>query len=242
MIKLEGLFGFKLKDKFEEEKFKIINKQDQIQDDWDDDALNEFIYEIENPLIPNEMFSEYWLRCSSKDKTITNIGAAFSQKNFPMYDPLELTRDLACYFVDTYSENYFIEWCYQDTKQENAQRKKRHMELKKSLSNLNYYNKKPAWQDEWGICKYSFLLYEKNSEYERNYNRIMGRTMGEKDPIHLLINLGGQEGEMLEIHVEVNLGSFSLPYFSDLEHYATHDEDFIPWDKIGNELQDETGL
>ena len=37
------------------------------------------------------MFSEYWLRCSSKDKTITSIGAAFSQKNFPMYDPLELT-------------------------------------------------------------------------------------------------------------------------------------------------------
>ena len=48
MIKLEGLFGFKLKDKFEEGKFKIIKKQDQIQDDWDDDALNEFIYEIEN--------------------------------------------------------------------------------------------------------------------------------------------------------------------------------------------------
>ena len=223
MIKLEGLFGFKLKDKFEEEKFKIIKKQDQIQDDWDDDALNEFIYEIENPLIPNEMFSEYWLRCSSKDKTITNIGAAFSQKNFPMYDPLELTRDLACYFVETYSENYFIEWCYQNTKEENALRKKRNMELNKVLSkNLQT----PARQDEWGICKYSFLLYEKHAE---------------QDPIHLLINLGGQEGEMLEIHVEVNLGSFSLPYYSDLEHCATNDE-YTPWDEIGKALQDETGL
>ena len=81
--------------------------------------------------------------------------------------------------------------------------------------------------DEWGICKYSFLLYEKHVE---------------KDPIHLLIDLGGQEGEMLEIHVEVNLGSFSLPYFSDLEHYATHDEDFNPWNEIGKELHDTTGL
>lgn len=133
MTKLEGLFGFKLKDKFEEEKFKIIKKQDQIQDDWDpDDELNEFYYEIEKPLIPNEMFSEYNLRCSSKDKTLTCIGAKLSQKNFPMYNPLELTRDLACYFVDTYSENYFIEWCYQDTKQENVQIKKRYMELNQS--------------------------------------------------------------------------------------------------------------
>ena len=90
MTKLEGLFGFKLKDKFEEEKFKIIYKQDQIQDDWDDDALNEFIYEIENPLIPNEMFSEYWIGCSSVDKTITSIGANISQKSYPIYEPQEL--------------------------------------------------------------------------------------------------------------------------------------------------------
>ena len=53
-----------------------------------------------------------------------------------MYDPLELTRDLACYFVDTYSENYFIEWCYQDTLQANALRKKRNMELNKESQYL----------------------------------------------------------------------------------------------------------
>lgn len=47
---------------------------------------------------------------------------------------------------------------------------------------------------------------------------------------------------MLEINVELNLASFSLRYFSDLEHFATHDEEFMPWDKIGNELQDENGL
>ena len=47
---------------------------------------------------------------------------------------------------------------------------------------------------------------------------------------------------MLEVEVEINLGSIYFLYYSDLEHFATHDEDFIPWDKIGNELQDETGL
>ena len=81
MTKLEGLFGFKLKDKFEEGKFKIIKKQDQIQDDWDDDdELNEFYYEIEKPLIPNEMFSKYNLSCSSKNKT--RVFFKFTSFNF----------------------------------------------------------------------------------------------------------------------------------------------------------------
>ena len=66
--------------------------------------------------------------------------------------------------------------------------------------------------------------------------------MGGKDPIHLLISLGGQGGEMLEVEVEINLESIYFLYYSDLEHFATHDEDFNPWNEIGKGLHETTGL
>ena len=95
--KLEGLFGLKLGEVFDETKFEVTKK--------------EFIHgdcfiEIEWPPKPNLLFKDYAVRCS-KDMIIEDISAK-TLSPIPFDEAKDRQEDLENYFIQTYFDNYSI--------------------------------------------------------------------------------------------------------------------------------------
>ena len=95
--KLEGLFGLKLGEVFDEKKFKTINKEF---------VHDEYHVEIDWPPQSNILFKDYAVRCS-KNMIISGISAnTLSPILFD--DAKERQEDLENYFIQTYFDNYAI--------------------------------------------------------------------------------------------------------------------------------------
>ena len=95
--KLEGLFGLKLGEVFDETKFEVTKKEF---------AHDDYHIDIESPPKPNLLFKDYAVRCS-KDMLIEGISAnTLSPILFD--DAKERQEDLENYFIQTYFDNYSI--------------------------------------------------------------------------------------------------------------------------------------
>ena len=95
--KLEGLFGLKLGEVFDETKFEVTKKEFLHGD---------YHIEIECPPKPNLLFKDYAVRCS-KDMVIEDISAnTLSPISFDKAK--ERQEDLENYFIETYFDNYSI--------------------------------------------------------------------------------------------------------------------------------------
>lgn len=95
--KLEGLFGLKLGDYFDETQY-VINQKELAHGDYH--------IEIETPPTPNILFRDYAVRCS-KDMIIESISAN-TLSPIPFDDAKERQEDLENFFIETYFENYSI--------------------------------------------------------------------------------------------------------------------------------------
>ncbi len=97
MKKLEGLFGLKLGEVFDETKFEVTKKEFLHGD---------YHIEIESPPKDNLLFKDYAVRCS-KDMVIENISAN-TLSPIPFEEAKERQEDIENYFIETYFENYSI--------------------------------------------------------------------------------------------------------------------------------------
>ena len=95
--KLEGLFGIKLGEYFDEKQFIIKEKEF---------AHGDYHMEIETPPAPNTLFMDYAVRCS-KDMIIESISAN-SLSPIPFDQAKERQEDLENYFIETYFDKYAI--------------------------------------------------------------------------------------------------------------------------------------
>ena len=97
MKKLDGIFGFTLGQKFQENDFKILSKE-----------FSHGVYHIaiDNPIKPNVLFKDYSVTCS-KDLIILDISAK-TLSPIPFEDAAARQSDLGNYFVENYFENYSI--------------------------------------------------------------------------------------------------------------------------------------
>ena len=97
MKKIEGLFGLKLENFFDEKKYNIVNKQ----------FIHKYYHlEINDPPNPNVLFKDYSIRCS-KDMIIQDISAK-TLSPIPIDDAMQRQEDLGNYFIETYFDNYSI--------------------------------------------------------------------------------------------------------------------------------------
>ena len=97
MKKLEGLFGLKLGEVFDETKFHVTNKEFAHED---------YHIEIEEPPKTNLLFKDYAVRCS-KDMVIQDISAS-TLSPIAFDKAKERQEDLESYFIQTYFDNYSI--------------------------------------------------------------------------------------------------------------------------------------
>ena len=97
MKKLEGLFGIKLGEVFDETKFEVTKKEF---------AHGDYHIDIEWPPKPNLLFKDYAVRCS-KDMVIEDISAN-TLSPIPFDEAKERQEDLENYFIETYFDNYSI--------------------------------------------------------------------------------------------------------------------------------------
>ena len=96
-VKLDGLFGLKLGETFDEEKFQLTSKEF---------AHDDYHIGIELPPKPNNLFTDYSVRCSS-DMVIQSVSAnTLSPISFEKAK--ERQEDLESYFIETYFDNYSI--------------------------------------------------------------------------------------------------------------------------------------
>jgi len=95
--KLEGLFGLKLGEIFDETKFEVTNKEF---------AHDDYHIDIEWPPKSNLLFKDYAVRCS-KDMVIEGISAN-TLSPIPFDDAKERQEDLENYYIQTYFDNYSI--------------------------------------------------------------------------------------------------------------------------------------
>ena len=95
--KLEGLFGIKLGEYFDEKQFIIKEKEFHHGD---------YHMEIETPPAPNPLFMDYAVRCS-KDMIIESISAN-TLSPIPFDQAKERQEDLENYFIETYFDKYAI--------------------------------------------------------------------------------------------------------------------------------------
>jgi len=95
--KLEGLFGLKLGEVFDETKFEVTKKEF---------AHDDYHIDIEWPPKPNLLFKDYAVRCS-KDMVIEGISAN-TLSPIPFDDAKERQEDLENYYIQTYFDNYSI--------------------------------------------------------------------------------------------------------------------------------------
>ena len=95
--KLEGLFGLKLGEVFDETKFEVTKKEFLHGD---------YHIEIESPPKANLLFKDYAVRCS-KDMVIENISAN-TLSPIPFEEAKERQEDIENYFIETYFDNYSI--------------------------------------------------------------------------------------------------------------------------------------
>ena len=95
--KLEGLFGLKLGEVFDETKFEVTKKE----------FLHEnYFIEVEEPPKPNLLFKDYAVRCS-KDMVIEGISAN-TLSPIPFEEAKERQEDIENYFIETYFDSYSI--------------------------------------------------------------------------------------------------------------------------------------
>ena len=97
MKKLEGLFGLKLGEVFDETKFEVTKKEFLHGD---------YFIEVEEPPKPNLLFKDYAVRCS-KDMVIEDISAN-TLSPIPFDEAKERQEDIENYFIETYFDNYSI--------------------------------------------------------------------------------------------------------------------------------------
>ncbi len=97
MKKLEGLFGLKLGEVFNETKFEVTKKEFLHGD---------YHIEIESPPKANLLFKDYAVRCS-KDMVIEDISAN-TLSPIPFDEAKERQEDIENYFIETYFDNYSI--------------------------------------------------------------------------------------------------------------------------------------
>ena len=97
MKKLDGIFGLKLDEYFDENQFTIISKE-----------LNHGDYHItiDSPPNPNVLFKDYSIRCS-KDMIIQDISAK-TLSPIPFEKAKARQEDIENYFIETYFDNYAI--------------------------------------------------------------------------------------------------------------------------------------
>jgi len=97
MKKLDGIFGLKLDEYFDENQFTIISKE-----------LNHGDYHItiDSPPKPNVLFKDYSIRCS-KDMIIQDI-AAKTLSPILFEKAKARQEDIENYFIETYFDNYAI--------------------------------------------------------------------------------------------------------------------------------------
>ena len=95
--KLEGLFGLKLGEYFDESKYSVIEK-----------SFNHGNYhiQIDTPPSPNTLFMNYAVQCS-KDMLVESISAN-TLSPIPFDQAKERQEDLENYFIETYLDNYAI--------------------------------------------------------------------------------------------------------------------------------------
>ena len=101
MKKLDGIFGLKLDEYFDENQFTIISKE-----------LNHGDYHItiDSPPKPNVLFKDYSIRCS-KDMIIQDISAK-TLSPIPFDKAKARQEDIENYFIETYFDNYAIYYWY----------------------------------------------------------------------------------------------------------------------------------
>ena len=97
MKKLEGLFGLKLGEVFDETKFEVTKKEFLHGD---------YYIEIEWPPKPNLLFKDYAVRCS-KYMVIEDISAN-TLSPIPFDEAKERQEDIENFFIETYFDNYSI--------------------------------------------------------------------------------------------------------------------------------------
>ena len=95
--KLEGLFGLKLGEIFDETKFEVTKKEFLHGD---------YFIEVEEPPKPNLLFKDYAVRCS-KDMVIEDISAN-TLSPIPFDEAKDRQEDIENYFIETYFDNYSI--------------------------------------------------------------------------------------------------------------------------------------
>ena len=97
MKKLDGIFGLKLDEYFDENQFTIISKE-----------LNHGDYHItiDSPPKPNVLFKDYSIRCS-KDMIIQDISAK-TLSPIPFEKAKARQEDIENYFIETYFDHYAI--------------------------------------------------------------------------------------------------------------------------------------
>ena len=95
--KLEGLFGLKLGEVFDETKFEVTKKEFLHGD---------YFIEVEEPPKPNLLFKDYAVRCS-KDMVIEDISAN-TLSPIPFDEAKERQEDIENYFIETYFDGYSI--------------------------------------------------------------------------------------------------------------------------------------
>ena len=99
MKKLEGLFGLKLGEVFDETNFEVTKKE----------LVEEEAYyiDIDLPPNPNLIFTNYGVSCDKKDMKIKRISAN-TLSPMAIDDVMERYEDLANFFIDTYLISYAI--------------------------------------------------------------------------------------------------------------------------------------
>ena len=98
MKKLEGLFGLKLGEVFDETKFEVTKKE-LVEEEYDID--------IDLPPNPNLIFTNYGVSCEKKDMKIKRISAN-TLSPMAIDDVMERYEDLANFFIETYLISYAI--------------------------------------------------------------------------------------------------------------------------------------
>ena len=97
MKRLEGLFGLKLGEVFDETKFEVTKKEF---------FQGACFIEIELPPQPNLLFKDYTVSCF-KDMIIQTI-CAKTLSPIPFDEAKERQEDIENYFIETYFDNYSI--------------------------------------------------------------------------------------------------------------------------------------
>ena len=98
MKKLEGLFGLKLGEVFDETNFEVTKKE-LVEEEYDID--------IDLPPNPNLIFTNYGVSCEKKDMKIKRI-YAYTLSPMAIDDVMELYEDLTNFFIETYLISYAI--------------------------------------------------------------------------------------------------------------------------------------